>query len=154
MSVVKRTFDKDLLLKRLTAAARKASEYTVLLYQQELKKELSQKGSGRTYRGGRKGQGTLRTRSAPGQPPAVDTGELRRSVMSKPLYSNRKRGGSRVLRFVLLGIKPYGFMLDKGTARIKPRPWIQAPKERVVAQVPRIFNTFMTQALNKFARAK
>ena len=147
-------FDKDLLLKRLTSAARKASEYTILLYQQELKKELSQTGSGRVYRGGRKGQGTLRTRSAPGQPPAVDTGELRRSVLTKPIASNRKRGGSRVLRFVLLGIKPYGFMLDQGTARIKARPWIRAPKERVVAQVPRIYNTFMTQALHKFARAR
>jgi len=151
---VKARFDKDALMQRITEAAGKAAERTVLLYQKELKKELSQKGSGRTYRGGRKGKGTRRTRSAPGQPPAVDTGELRRSVMTSPTYSQAASGGTKVVRWRVLGIKPYGFMLDQGTARIKPRPWIKSPKERVVKQVPNMFNRYMTAALQKFARAK
>lgn len=147
-------FDKGLLMQRITEAAGKAAERTILLYQNELKKELSQKGSGRVYRGGRKGQGTLRTRSAPGQPPAVDTGELRRSVLAQPTSSKASSGGTRVVRYRILGIKRYGFMLDQGTARIKARPWIKAPRERVVKQVPNIFNRYMTAALQKFARAR
>lgn len=153
MSVTVR-FDKDLLMQRITEAAGKAAERTVLLYQKELKKELSQKGSGRVYRGGRKGKGRKRTRSAPGQPPAVDTGELRRSVMTQPTYSQASSGGSSVVRYRILGIKRYGFMLDQGTAKVKARPWIKAPKERVLPQVPDIFNRYLTAALQKFARAR
>ena len=147
-------FDKDLLMQRITEAAGKAAERTILLYQKELKKELSQKGTGRVYRGGRKGKGSRRTRSAPGQPPAVDTGELRRSVVAQPTYSQASSGGTSVVRYRILGIKRYGFMLDQGTARIKARPWIRAPRERVVEQVPNIFNRYMTAALQKFARAR
>ena len=144
-------FDRAAIMKKLVDAAGRAAERTILLYQSELKQELSKKGGGRVYRGGRKGQGSVRTRSAPGQPPAVETGELRRSVVTQPKYEKAFDRGSSVVRWRVLGIKRYGFMLDQGTRRIKARPWIKGPKERVLTKVPEIFNRYMTAALQQIA---
>lgn len=47
-----------------------------LIIQSEIRKELSKPGSGTQYRRGNK----IHTASAPGQPPAVDTGRYRSSI--------------------------------------------------------------------------
>jgi hypothetical protein len=54
--------------------------------QMELRIRLGQVGTGVGYYGGQKGKGYFRTRSAPGEPPSIDTGTLRNSVQSKPQY--------------------------------------------------------------------
>jgi hypothetical protein len=92
-----------------------------------IREELSKPGSGRVYRipvvkrdgtlrKTKKGATSYRTHraSAPGEPPAVDTGELRRgSTMG--IVGGKMRVGVTA---------KYGPYLDRGTPRVKPRPFM------------------------------
>ena len=102
--------------------------------QTELRVRLSKKGSGAGYFGGSKGKGSFRTRSAPGQPPAVDTGTLRNSVQSKPQYIAGTGMTSIVLTGLVAGVNKDARIprwLEYGTSRMKARPFI-APSLAVV----------------------
>jgi len=95
--------------------------------QTNMRIRLSQKGGGVGYIGGRKGKGSFRTRSSPGQPPAVDTGTLRNSVQIQP----RKVNGTGFISIVMAGLvagvhkdaRIPGW-LERGTSRMKARPFI------------------------------
>lgn len=73
------------------------------------------------------------TASAPGEPPASATGELRQSV---------KKGiegqGAAVVGFVGTDM-PYGPMLEFGTYQMAPRPWLRKSFEAIEARVVAIF---------------
>jgi len=102
--------------------------------QTELRVTLSKKGSGAGYFGGSKGKGSFRTRSAPGEPPAVDTGTLRNSVQSKPQYIAGTGMTSIVLTGLVAGVNKDARIprwLEYGTSRMKARPFI-APSLAVV----------------------
>jgi len=102
--------------------------------QTELRVTLSKKGSGAGYFGGSKGKGSYRTRSAPGEPPAVDTGTLRNSVQSKPQYIAGTGMTSIVLTGLVAGVNKDARIprwLEYGTSRMKARPFI-APSLAVV----------------------
>jgi HK97 gp10 family phage protein len=102
--------------------------------QTELRVTLSKKGSGAGYFGGSKGKGSFRTRSAPGEPPAVDTGTLRNSVQSKPRYVAGTGITSIVLTGLVAGVNKDARIprwLEYGTSRMKARPFI-APSLKVV----------------------
>jgi len=80
----------------------------------EAKKSMKA-GSGRTYR---RGKVTHRA-SAPGQPPAVDTGRLRSSITYELGTSGRvlvARVGTNV---------NYARHLELGTSRMRPRPFLR-----------------------------
>lgn len=72
---------------------------------------LSQPGHGRTYKRGE----IVHRASAPGEPPAADTGTARRTVgwITKGTFRWRFGTGSIVLLW-----------LERGTRFILPRPWI------------------------------
>ena len=53
--------------------------------------------------------------SAPGQPPATDTGALASSITAIIDGPHRARVGTAL---------DYGFYLEHGTANIEPRPWL------------------------------
>ena len=100
----------------------------------ELREKLSQVGSGAGYFGGSKGKGYFRTRSAPGEPPAVDTGTLRNSVQSKPQYIPGTGMTSIVLTGLVAGVNKDARIprwLEYGTSRMKARPFI-APSLEVI----------------------
>ena len=102
--------------------------------QTELRITLSKKGSGAGYFGGSKGKGYFRTRSAPGQPPAVDTGTLRNSVQSKPRYIAGTGMTSIVLTGLVAGVDKDARIprwLEYGTRYMHERPFI-APSIKVV----------------------
>lgn len=92
---------------------------------------LSGSRSGRTYRV----PGTHRsyTASAPSEPPAQATGTLRQSIKSGVEVENRETIG-----FVGTD-KDYGRMLEFGTYRIAPRPWLRKSFEASEAKVKEIF---------------
>ena len=95
--------------------------------QREMRERLSKKGSGAGYFGGSKGKGYFRTRSAPGEPPAVDTGTLRNSVQSKPQYIAGTGMTSIVLTGLVAGVDKDARIprwLEYGTSRMKARPFI------------------------------
>ena len=57
--------------------------------------------------------------SAPGQPPASDTGDLAGHIFAETGSKGRQR-------FVDVGTtKAHGLYLELGTDRIEPRPWLQ-----------------------------
>jgi len=110
----------------------------------ELKKKVSDSGSGRTYRQGEfiarsGGVGIVRelpthTASKPGQPPALDTGTLRRSI-TRDIRS--ERGGYAGYTGTPL---KYGLWLERGTSRMQPRPWLKPTFTEQQDEVARIMS--------------
>ena len=124
--------------------------------QTELRVRLSKKGSGAGYFGGAKGKGYFRTRSAPGEPPAVDTGTLRNSVQSKPQYVAGTGMTSIVLAGLVAGVNKDARIprwLEYGTpnGRMKARPFI-APSLEVIR--PSVAGTIGDQMQRSIKRMK
>jgi hypothetical protein len=118
----------------------------------ELREKLSQVGSGAGYFGGSKGKGYFRTRSAPGEPPAVDTGTLRNSVQSKPQYIAGTGMTSIVLTGLVAGVNKDARIprwLEYGTSRMKARPFI-APSLEVIR--PSVAGTISDQMQRSIKR--
>jgi len=120
--------------------------------QTELRERLSQVGTGAGYFGGAKKLGFFRTRSAPGEPPAVDTGTLRNSVQSKPQYIAGTGMTSIVLAGLVAGVNKDARIprwLEYGTSRMKPRPFI-APSLEVIR--PSVAGTISDQMQRSIKR--
>ena len=71
--------------------------------------------------------------SLPGNPPAVDTGTLRRSVT----YSVDEKNLTGYVGSVL-NDPPYGAYLEYGTSRMKPRPWLKPATEKSMETIKKI----------------
>jgi len=71
------------------------------------------KKTGHPYRRGNK----IHIASAPGEAPAVDYGELLRSIMFDVRHMEVEVGNEAGA--------PYGVFLEKGTEHIEPRPWLE-----------------------------
>ena len=104
--------------------------------QMELRIRLGQVGTGAGYFGGAKDKGYFRTRSAPGEPPSIDTGTLRNSVQSKPQYIAGTGMTSIVLTGLVAGVNKDARIprwLEYGTpsGRMKARPFI-APSLKAI----------------------
>lgn len=71
--------------------------------------------------------------SLPGNPPAVDTGTLRRSVT----YSVDEKN---LMGYVgsVINDPPYGAYLEYGTSRMKPRPWLKPATEKSMETIKKI----------------
>jgi hypothetical protein len=145
----KYTFDGKAILDILTNAVERGVELTMKQWVKQLSGKggvLRRKGTGNLYRGGLKGKGSLRLRSAPGRPPAPDTGLLALSVTERPPLKVRN---DRLVRFGIIGIKDYGFMLDAGTRNIKPRPWIELSKTLLQQRVGEKYDRYILGELNR-----
>ena len=100
-----------------------------------IKLTLSEPGTGRVYRRGsrratagkrRAARIVLHRASAPGHPPAVDTGRLRNSIAYD---RERRRVGTNV---------EYAKDLEDGTPRMKPRPFMRPTAARVRGELRRL----------------
>ena len=123
----------------------------------ELRERLSKKGSGAGYFGGSKGKGYFRTRSAPGEPPAVDTGTLRNSVQSKPEYIAGTGMTSIVLTGLVAGVNKDARIprwLEYGTpnGRMKPRPFIAPSLEAIRPSVAGTIGDQMQRSIKRMKR--
>lgn len=83
-----------------------------------MREELSQPGSGNEYP---RGKDAIHIASAPGEPPAPDTGGLRQSVGVEIF---RTSGGAEA---VVTVSKETALPLHFGTEKIAPRPFADAP---------------------------
>jgi hypothetical protein len=122
--------------------------------QMELRIRLGQVGTGVGYYGGEKGKGYFRTRSAPGEPPSIDTGTLRNSVQSKPQYIAGTGMTSIVLTGLVAGVNKDARIprwLEYGTSRMKARPFI-APSLKVIR--PSVAGTIGDQMKRSIKRMK
>jgi hypothetical protein len=118
----------------------------------ELRERLSKVGTGAGYFGGSKGKGYFRTRSAPGEPPSIDTGTLRNSVQSKPQYVAGTGMTSIVLTGLVAGVNKDARIprwLEYGTSRMKARPFI-APSLEVIR--PSVAGTISDQMQRSIKR--
>ena len=126
-------FNANEIQTRLSIAAGRAVETVLLEFQAEIRRTLSRPGTGRVYRksGGYGKRRNARERglhraSAPGQPPAVDTGTLRRSwqygpnhLMDKTHIRDKVRPRGRIGTRVR-----YAAWLQQGTFRMAARPYV------------------------------
>ena len=92
---------------------------------------LSGSRSGRIYKV--PGTGVYYTASAPGEPPAVQLGDLRKSVKG-----GIEKEGKDVIGFVGSEL-PKASMLEMGTSKMLPRPWLRPSFEKSVDKVKSIF---------------
>lgn len=95
----------------------------------EIKKELSSKGTGKTYRRG----GKVHVASPPGSPPAVDTGRLRASIthlVEKEFFAWVATVGTNV---------EYAPALEFGTNKMEARPFMITVLTRIRPQLLKIF---------------
>lgn len=83
--------------------------------------------TGRRYPrwGGRK----FHIASSPGNPPAVDTGDLKKSITMDARLPGEVEVGSTIKK------PPYPVYLEEGTTRMKKRPWLQPPVDAVTARI-------------------
>lgn len=96
---------------------------------------LSKPGTGRVYQRGK----TVEHRaSAPGEPPAPDTGLLRSRVTHEVL-----RGTTEVTGFVSVNTE-YAAHLELGTEKVRPRPYL--------SRIPREFGARLRATFQRFAR--
>lgn len=101
----------DGAMREIAGNAEKGMRAAASQAQAEVVVKLSQPGSGRVY--------GKHQASAPGEPPAPDTGQLRQSVFSEVL-----RDGNDVVGRVVEN-KEYAAPLETGTDKIAPRPHVR-----------------------------
>lgn len=121
--------------------AKQTVEFLVSSRTQKLKKEVIRRAQGAGEQIVKKVQDTLKgTRSgrlygkhrasAPGEPPAVDTGSLRNSFKAKNKITDEGGGVTKIKSYTYSnlakdGVSPgYNYAwIDEGNARIEPRPY-------------------------------
>lgn len=133
-------------LKKAKDAANKAAEQEVnraRLAVETTAKQLIARGpkTGNIYpRGG----GKFHQASAPGQPPATDTGTLVSSIESK---IEIHRPG--VASAVVWTEKDYGKFLEFGTKDIEPRPWLTPAVEQNRERFPEALGKAVIRGINQ-----
>jgi HK97 gp10 family phage protein len=114
------------------------------LVESNVKTHFPKVGGGRVYKRGK----IVHIASAPGQPPAIDTGTLRASIASDVKVEGMRIKGrvgvaSETRAKVTYGagtdIK-YGYFLEKGTSKMKARPFLVPALRRCQTKIKRIFN--------------
>jgi hypothetical protein len=108
------------LLRRIEAAVQQATEESADDLVEKMRARLREPKSGRPY-----GAAGTHVASAPGEPPATDTGNLERSTQSRPIP-----GGAEV--FVSEAASYAALYLEEGSpsGRIAPRPWFWPTAEQ------------------------
>ena len=84
------------------------------------------------------------TPSKPGEPPRVDTGQLRRSIF----MIVRKTGKGRVVGFVGTTLK-YGKYLEYGTRRMAARPYLRTTLAKHRKRINRLITDHLSVSFSK-----
>lgn len=120
-------------LNRMNLGVNEAGKHALLKVgvhlEAKLKKKLSKPATGQVYKTGRVGKRhAYRRASAPGLPPAVETGRLRASITHNvtgspgSILPNPGGGFNDVRAHVGTNVH-YGYLLERGTSNMLPRPW-------------------------------
>jgi len=134
MTTARVEFNIPLANKVALDAAERGIRAATLEGQNILKADLlSRPGTGKLYQRGK----TVEHRaSAPGEPPAPDTGELRRRIEVDVL-----RGPTEV-RGVITANVEYAAALELGTERMRARPFLSRLARDYSARLVMVFNRF------------
>ena len=93
---------------------------------------LGQDGSGRRYRNGH-------VASAPGQPPAPDTGNLRRNWREQSFAQANGLGRGVDIRLRITGDVPYAKYLEFGTRKMAARPFREKIRSKARPEIESLF---------------
>lgn len=93
---------------------------------------LGQDGSGRRYRNGH-------VASAPGQPPAPDTGNLRRNWREQSFAQANGLGRGVDIRLRITSDVPYAKYLEFGTRKMAPRPFREKIRSKARPEIESLF---------------
>lgn len=94
--------------------------------------------SGRVYRKPYTKKATY-TASAPGEPPARRTGNLRLHWNGEVKSGSASGKGASVIAALESG-EPYAVLLEKGTSKMAARPFVERIKEKAAPELHRIFS--------------
>lgn len=119
-------------VKEINAAAISRADRGLNIMRNTALEVLGHDGSGRTYRNGH-------VASAPGQPPAPDTGSLRRNWSQQKLISGNGGGVRIIMR--LRSMMKYASYLDPGTKYIAQRPFRKPIKEKSKPKIAALFSS-------------
>lgn len=92
---------------------------------------LGHDGNGRVYKNGH-------VASAPGQPPAPDTGSLRRNWNQQKLIGGN--GGGVRIHLRLRSQMFYAHWVNEGTRKMEPRPFTKPIEQKARPQVAALFS--------------
>lgn len=95
---------------------------------------LSGQRSGRVYK--KSGKKTSYTASAPGEPPAVRSGKLRRSFRAV----SKASAGSATAKVAIETDTHYAGYLEYGTRKMAARPYVDKIMEEAEPEITKIFN--------------
>lgn len=146
----------------LRRGAKRAVTRAAMHLERKLKEKLSQPGSGKIYQG--KGRRHSHQASAPGEPPAPDDGELRRSVThnvtgNKPktlpnpggiLENPKANVGTPLARGFALEVGFHGYPYGNKKlplVYVAPRPWFYNTIEEEKGEVRAIIRRTLKEAL-------
>lgn len=111
------------LAAQVTGANNRSVMRCVLVFEKQIKLELSRPGHGRLYK---RGKNRWHQASAPGEPPAVDYGDLRRSI-GHELVGGAWRVGTGLARASAL---EFGHVYPDGRVLL-PRPFMSRALRKV-----------------------
>ena len=77
------------------------------------------------------------TASSPGEPPAVRSGDLRRSW--RPVSASEAAGTKLTVNPAIITSIKYAPFLEKGTGRMKPRPFEDPIKKKAMRRIVKIY---------------
>lgn len=130
------------MFNRLAANTQSRSWRALNLLRNSALDVLGKDGHGRVYKVAHT-KGTYHTASAPGEPPAPNLGNLRRSWRQS--MAARRLGKKVAIELKITNQMPYAAALEEGTARMKPRPY----RERIAEGArPKILNLFRNVEVN------
>lgn len=136
-------FPSEAIMRATIDGCAKGTQRVLLEAQIEVKKMLSMAGSGTKH------PGLKYTSSAPGRPPAVQTGTLRRSWQTG--IFKRFAQGTRLGWRLGSNIK-YARRLEFGGGFIAPRPYLRPSLNAVAPRVEKIMKAYIRQALRTSIR--
>lgn len=82
--------------------------------------------------------GQLYRASAPGEPPAKRTGSLRLH-WNQRVKQEKTAGGGVTVTAEMESREPYAGLLEHGTARTAPRPFVERIKEKAMPEIKKIY---------------
>ena len=139
MNEIKLVFHDKEIIKNLEQEGVKRMLVAVNEVRNQTLEVLSGSRTGRQYKV--PGTQVIYTASAPGEPPAVATGQLRQSVKTAVEGEGRTVVG-------LVGTDlPKGKMLEYGTMNILPRPWLRVAFDKSTAKVREILSRKYLQGM-------
>ena len=131
MAKIKFTRSLDQVVKKIDDMAAQRMTEACIHVQNKTKEKLSGKRTGRVYRV--PGTNRTYTASAPGEPPAVMTGQLRTSIKYRIVGDMKVTGevGSELKKAV---------ELEFGTKKIKPRPFLRPTFQEELPEIKNILS--------------